>query len=142
VLYAFVDERYRCTASERFLATACLAAHQSRFSPRIEKAHDLPRPKDKRFLAAMDTLLSAVGGFAVVGAARIDPQVLRLKDKDATGDIREISRTDNAWSTAVVLTIGRTLAWLAQSSAAFSTVDVVIIGACDSGSFTTVIWKS
>jgi len=125
VLYAFVDERYRYTSSERFLATACIAAHQSRFTPLVERRRaNLPNVRDPSFLEAIDRVLYALDGFAVVGAARIDPKVLRLKDTDSTSDIREMARTDNAWSTAVVFTIGRTLAWLAQCSAGFSTVDV------------------
>src|SRR5262249_23187750 len=127
VLYAFVDERYRYTADERFLAISCLAAHQSRFTSLIERVNvRLPHARDPSFLSAMDSMMEAVDGFAVVGASHLDSNVLRLKDTDATGDIREMTRTDNAWSTAVVFTIRRTLAWLAQTSAPFSTVDVYL----------------
>jgi hypothetical protein len=85
VLYGFFDERYRYEKNkkERFLAAACIALLQRRYTAKAqEEIKTRLRNGKASFLERLDPLLVSLDGFATIGTAKLDSQVLRFGARD------------------------------------------------------------
>jgi hypothetical protein len=125
MVYAFIDERYDFGSDPRVIWSSCVAFPQDRYNACVPRIDALRRERD-HFPSRLDQLVRDLDGYAVQARARLDPSVLRFGERDATVDIPRMSRTDNAWSAAIIFTVGRALARLAQNSVPFSTVDLYL----------------
>ena len=127
MLYAFIDEQTGFEETPRFLAASCVAVLQSRYNKKVQEVKMLlHQSKEPSFLEQLDEMLSSLDGLAVIGTARLDPQVLRFGEKDGTFDIPKMARTDNAWADIVLLTVAETLKRLVKRHVAFSKVDMYL----------------
>jgi hypothetical protein len=99
MIHAFVDERYDFTTDPLFIAVACIAVPQSRYSSWHRSANTLRPERTRRFLRVLEGMLLRLDGFAVVAAGTIESSILRVGDTDATLDVPRMARTDNAGAT-------------------------------------------
>ena len=65
MLYAFIDERYRFTKEQRFLAASCIAIPQYRYNPKVVEVRNLLQLGKLSILELLDKLLVSLDGFAV-----------------------------------------------------------------------------
>jgi hypothetical protein len=126
MVYAFIDERYDFASDPRVIWSSCVAFPQDRYNACLARVDSVRRDRGQDFPSRLNQLVRDLDGYAIQATARLDPSLLRFGENDATVDIPRMSRTDNAWSSAIIFTIGRTLARLAQHSFPFSTVDLYL----------------
>jgi hypothetical protein len=85
-----------------------------------KKVHEIG---GKRKLEAIDELLSAISGYAVLVYADL-PKVVCGHDTDGTRDIPEMSRRDNIWSQLTLDAVATGLAWLQSGGRLLGAVDL------------------
>jgi len=114
-LVAFIDERIIKREPTTSIFVGCCLFGRERWLALCPRESKVGQVRRKRRLEAIDELLNALPGAAVLGYANLPNALFSPGEIDGTADILEMSRTDNIWSQAVAFTVVTGLAWLHHS---------------------------
>lgn len=124
LFYIFCDEKYLDVAGKKRFLTGYIATPQDAWNSLSKERRDLIEPSTVNQLERIKHLLDDVSGIAVVAYADIEKGLLPSGERDSTGDIPNMSRTDHIWGNAIALGLAATAKWIAIHGLLVKNIDV------------------